>query len=214
MRKKGLKWSNISVKKYHHNPVLGVKSGKFKFAPQVCGIHWKPPHTTDAAPMSKPKYTKNSMSNDADRRKVILDSVQWGDASCEMGPVGCVSSRIVGATTRMEGIDRLTRSARDNKEGEARPLHANIMLSKARVFSNEEEDRATDGKKMYGLSRYAAATRASLEVDCPFVLDTLDLHISTSAHAPSVSESDHIMEDITRELGIRVDNSDRYSGEW
>lgn len=27
VRKKDLKWSNISVKKYHHNPAFGVKSG-------------------------------------------------------------------------------------------------------------------------------------------------------------------------------------------
>jgi hypothetical protein len=27
MRKNGRKWSNISVKKYHQTPVLGVKSG-------------------------------------------------------------------------------------------------------------------------------------------------------------------------------------------
>ena len=32
MRKKGLKWSNISVKKYHHRPGLGVKSGNANLA--------------------------------------------------------------------------------------------------------------------------------------------------------------------------------------
>jgi hypothetical protein len=28
IRKKGRKWSNISVKKYHHKPAFGVKSGR------------------------------------------------------------------------------------------------------------------------------------------------------------------------------------------
>jgi hypothetical protein len=27
IRKNGRKWSNISVKKYHHKPVFGVRSG-------------------------------------------------------------------------------------------------------------------------------------------------------------------------------------------
>ena len=27
IKKNGLKWSNISVKKYHHRPGFGVKSG-------------------------------------------------------------------------------------------------------------------------------------------------------------------------------------------
>lgn len=30
MRKNGLKWSNISVKKYHQSPTLGVRSGNVK----------------------------------------------------------------------------------------------------------------------------------------------------------------------------------------
>jgi hypothetical protein len=60
-RKNGRKWSNISVKKYHHRPVFGVNSGKVSLgsnqiqmngrakkgksyvAPQVCGIHCVPP---------------------------------------------------------------------------------------------------------------------------------------------------------------------------
>lgn len=29
-RKNGLKWSNISVKKYHHSPGFGVKSGSVR----------------------------------------------------------------------------------------------------------------------------------------------------------------------------------------
>ena len=32
MRKNGQKWSNISVKKYHHNPGFGVKSGRVKLS--------------------------------------------------------------------------------------------------------------------------------------------------------------------------------------
>ena len=31
-RKNGRKWSNISVKKYHHNPGLGVRSGRVMLA--------------------------------------------------------------------------------------------------------------------------------------------------------------------------------------
>lgn len=30
IKKKGRKWSNISVKKYHHRPVFGVRSGRVK----------------------------------------------------------------------------------------------------------------------------------------------------------------------------------------
>lgn len=33
IKKNGLKWSNISVKKYHHSPGLGVRSGSKRLFP-------------------------------------------------------------------------------------------------------------------------------------------------------------------------------------
>lgn len=35
IKKKGRKWSNISVKKYHHKPGLGVRSGSVKLHKEV-----------------------------------------------------------------------------------------------------------------------------------------------------------------------------------
>ena len=72
IRKNGRKWSNISVKKYHHNPGLGVRSGRVSLvmisevrdtsedsdthdAPHVCPTQCQFPHTrVDANVSSTP----------------------------------------------------------------------------------------------------------------------------------------------------------------
>jgi len=44
MRKNGLKWSNISVKKYHQRPGLGVRSGSVRLGCCIYGPYvenWK-----------------------------------------------------------------------------------------------------------------------------------------------------------------------------
>ena len=46
MRKNGRKSSNISVKKYHHRPGFGVRSGNRMLAPHVLVVQLRPPATT------------------------------------------------------------------------------------------------------------------------------------------------------------------------
>lgn len=40
IKKNGLKWSNISVKKYHQSPGLGVKSGSRNLGKSQVGHGW------------------------------------------------------------------------------------------------------------------------------------------------------------------------------
>ena len=98
MRKKGRKWSNISVKKYHHNPVFGVRSGRVKLnntsstmelgntvetyvAPHVCGIHAKFPVIKVEIKVNAAIYTRNSANKGESFRSSA--SVGFGEARWE-----------------------------------------------------------------------------------------------------------------------------------
>lgn len=87
-----------------------------------------------------------------------------------------------------------------------------MIARRVRVFSRLEVESAREGRSVYGLRRYETATNESLDVgdDTP----CLARHIWTSAHAPRASANVHSSDAMNRELGMIVENMERYSGEW
>ena len=79
------------------------------------------------------------------------------------------------------------------------------------MFSRVDVESAREGNSVYGFRRYESATRESLDVG----VDTpcLARNIWTSAQAPRASANVHSIDAMTRELGMIVENMERYSGE-
>lgn len=91
IKKNGLKWSNISVKKYHHNPVLGVKSGSNTPAKTFCPTQLHPPLVKADAPTRTAIYAKNSAKSGRTvffRSGVVRTEPVLGLARLDFGPVG------------------------------------------------------------------------------------------------------------------------------
>lgn len=119
IKKKGLKWSNISVKKYHQRPGFGVRSGKrslanlvFKMrnhsstlttygAPHDFSIHPQLPHTRVAAKDNNREYTTNSTRKGSVLRRSAVNG--RGNANWD---VGC-------DTIRRSRGGRMSRQGRD-----------------------------------------------------------------------------------------------------
>jgi hypothetical protein len=136
MRKNGLKWSNISVKKYHHRPGLGVKSGKANLhqigqsriyseikwkkthsAPQTLPTHDQPPDANVEANVRTKKYAENS----ARCGNVFLRETGnfLGEARRETGSVRSRSSK--GAARMIDESEEWTRNVSDSNEADERP---------------------------------------------------------------------------------------------
>lgn len=139
MRKNGRKWSNISVKKYHHRPGFGVRSGNVKLLkkhieqsrPDACQ---KGPLDTHTAPQvrdiqPKPldmKVEANTMAeklraNWPTKRSTLLLSrgatnLLFRDA---VGPR--IQRSIIGGRSNIEGSEVQTRKARTNNASEVFP---------------------------------------------------------------------------------------------
>lgn len=96
-----------------------------------------------------------------------------------------------------------------------------------RVFSNEEVDKARDGRKIYGFKRYLnrmfnpflTATRSGTHKEAIRISRGLlltfwrDLHVWTRDQAPTASFRVHSMEASFLELGNIVAKSDRSIGD-
>jgi hypothetical protein len=143
IKKKGLKWSNISVKKYHHIPGFGVRSGSMKPAPQVFAIQPMPPAAAvDAATRTRKCITNSSASGMA---FIKLTESGFGEARCERASVSSMSK--IGGTRRIDGRERLDASAAVNKAGDGLRSEVNLSVSRRRAFSNVDVAVARDGKK-------------------------------------------------------------------
>ena len=134
-RKNGRKWSNISVKKYHHKPVFGVKSGKVSLgnwsgsvltkdeinethvAPHVWGTHWVPPTMMVEVIERILVYRMNCPKRGNAWRKLAVNG--RGDARREWGSL-MRSSDIGNKRTRLER-SMWRRKERRNRDGDARP---------------------------------------------------------------------------------------------
>jgi len=81
IRKNGLKWSNISVKKYHQSPGLGVKSGSKNPAPQVFRTHPQPPATRVDVNTKATKKKANSVNKGMHLWSFCGNGL--GDAKCD-----------------------------------------------------------------------------------------------------------------------------------
>ena len=136
MRKNGLKWSNISVKKYHHRPGLGVKSGKANLhqigqsrlysenkwnkthsAPQTLPTHDQPPEANVEASVRTKKYAENSTRYG---NAFLRETGNFlGAARRETGSVRSRSNK--GAARIIDESDEWTRNVSDSNEADGRP---------------------------------------------------------------------------------------------
>ena len=136
MRKNGLKWSNISVKKYHQSPGLGVRSGSVTLSlvgklncsqkvsrnfpyvdPHVCSTQFQLPQTRVDTKVRMTLY-KPKFPNAAN----ILFEVMLagrGEASFDIGSVS--NKSITGMTNISDGNESCTRKAKANNVGEDCP---------------------------------------------------------------------------------------------
>jgi len=117
IKKKGRKWSNISVKKYHQRPVFGVRSGRVSVAPQVCGTQDQLPATNVDKPVKIPVYTENSPMRGIIFRKLF--GMGLGDARWECGSL--MRSRRIGSSITIEDKDRCNKKDKAKSEDEALP---------------------------------------------------------------------------------------------
>lgn len=143
-KKNGLKWSNISVKKYHQSPGLGVRSGSRNPAPQVFRIHPQPPATKVDASTRVPKKTMNSTSKGMHLESFCGNGL--GDARCDRGSER--RSRRTGRSKRMAGKDRCDRTASVKRERDDWPREANIRVSSWRVVSTVDVESARHGRNI------------------------------------------------------------------
>lgn len=144
IRKNGRKWSNISVKKYHHNPVVGVKSGSVIVAPHVWETHPQFPQIRVDASVKVAKYIPNSPKSGISL--LILLCIALGEARLDTGlPIN--RSRI-GNSITIEDKDRCVRNDKTNIEADAFFRQANMIAKSIRVFSSEDDDSAREGRKI------------------------------------------------------------------
>jgi len=117
IKKKGLKWSNISVKKYHQSPGLGVKSGRRRFIPQVFGTQFHPPDTKYERAARTDRYSMYSAAHTVILH--ILPRNGLGDASEDAGPV--LRSIRVGGSSKIVGKERCVDNESASSVGDDRP---------------------------------------------------------------------------------------------
>jgi len=148
IRKNGRKSSNISVKKYHHKPTLGVRSGTRMDAPQVDFSHW-------ASPTTKVESNPNAASRKPKRMPysgIVLHRVK------ALGPirddVGDDSSRTeIGMNSKPENSELCVRIASADRAAREFPLDADEMTKSVNALSKDEVDNAKEGKTIYGFNR-------------------------------------------------------------
>lgn len=141
IKKNGRKWSNISVKKYHHTPVFGAKSGSVSLssmlrwhhqrgndvgayvAPQVCGIHSQLPATKVETSVRAPKYSKSSLEKSRVFRRLF--DIGWGEARWENGSVASRSR--IGKSTTAEDSDKCIKNDRANRVADVFPVYEGLL---------------------------------------------------------------------------------------
>ena len=112
-----------------------------------------------------------------------------------------------GTRKRMVESERCVDRARVRRAGDRFPIHkeckitqstsertipsaANISVKRTIEFSKVDVESARDGRRRYGLSKYAAATSPS-RLLFPFPSCCLVRHIRIRAHAPTKSQRAH-----------------------
>jgi len=156
IRKNGLKWSNISVKKYHQSPGLGVRSGSWNLsiievkpiarkqkaeacypAPQVFRTHPQPPATRADANSKATKYKANSANKGMHLRSLCGNNL--GEAKCDWGSER--RSRRTGGSRSIAGRDRCDSIASTRREGDGWPRqHQNLgsSVKKSRAYPAQQ----------------------------------------------------------------------------
>jgi hypothetical protein len=144
MRKKGRKWSNISVKKYHQTPGFGVRSGRVSDAPQDLETQVQFPATSVEISVKMVEYTATSTTNGKVLRRFAEKG--FGDANFDTGEV--IRRRRIGKSNRIDEGESWRSKENARRAGEAWPCDANIIESNVSVLSNDEVDNASVGRKM------------------------------------------------------------------
>ena len=137
MRKNGLKWSNISVKKYHQSPGLGVRSGSVTLSllgtlecsriilggnayvdPHVCSTQFQLPQTSVDTKVRMTLYRPKFPNVVNTLFEVTLAG--RGEANLDTGSVS--NKRVTGMTNISDGSESCTRKAKANNVGEDCPV--------------------------------------------------------------------------------------------
>ena len=131
------------MKKYHHRPGFGVRSGSRKLAPHVLVVQPSPPTTTVEASVKTAEYPANSATDET----VRLQSPEngFGDARCEWGLLDS-KSRVEGSNSTAES-ESCEAAARASNDGDMLCSAAYLRDSRTKALSKVDVADAREGKK-------------------------------------------------------------------